>query len=250
MYNISKHQQLRIAVNIVKSLKDISNKSFLYVSEESDELTRLIAKKSGIRIDYHRGEAGMVNIDEYITLTMDEHADRLERKQLKLPPRQINHSIIRFKPIEVGNKLHQLTREWEEKHIPSSGHSKSHIGEMLRAIRYIQYRAFNDGDMWYMVDSPTFMSFVYLVSQIDKLNYSRFSYNEETGEYSFDFTDNFLKENSWDGKISTTIEHSLAKDADFIKYQLIDLVSNGKITDKPNEYDSRDYKELKTERYY
>jgi hypothetical protein len=47
-----------------------------------------------------------------------------------------------------------------------------------------------------------------------------------------------------DGKISTVIEHSLAKDADFIKAQLIDLLENGKIQDKPNEWDSRDYSRL------
>ena len=87
------------------------------------------------------------------------------------------------------------------------------------------------------------------MSQLDILNYSSGAYNEDTGDYGFKFTDGFLKENSWDGKISTTIEFPLAEDADFIKYQLMDLLNNGKIEDSKNEFDSRDYTRLSRGRY-
>ena len=63
-------------------------------------------------------------------------------------------------------------------------------------------------------------------------------------------TNEFIKENSWDGKISTIIEHSLAKDADFIKAQLIDLLENDKLKDIPNRWDSRDYSRLDKGSYY
>ena len=88
------------------------------------------------------------------------------------------------------------------------------------------------------------MSYIYLQSMVDKLNYSSQSYNEETGQHEFEFTDSFLQEHSWDGRISNVIESSLAEDGEFIKYQLIDLLSNGKLKDEPNEYNSRSYTRL------
>ena len=46
------------------------------------------------------------------------------------------------------------------------------------------------------------------------------------------------------------IEDAIDKTANYIKYQIMDLLLNGKIEDTPNEFDSRDFKSLKEERYW
>jgi hypothetical protein len=80
------------------------------------------------------------------------------------------------------------------------------------------------------------------------LNYSEAAANEEIGEYGFEFTDPFLVKYGYDGKISDVVEDHLATTANFIKYQIMDLLLNGKIEDSPNEYDSRNCSSLKEER--
>ena len=239
----------RIATKVVDSIKQIENKSIFYTRED-EGLNALIAKKSNIDIIKYGGEAGRVNIDEYIELTRDELEIKEYNKINKIQPRRPNHKIKIYPEFNVSEELKQLTKEFEEQNIPKSGPCKTQIGEMFRAIQRIQYRVFNDGDLWFTVDSPTFMSYIFLVSQIDELNWSSQSWDEETGQHYFKFTDVFLIDNSWDGKISTMIEHSLAEDAEFIKYQLMDLLSNGKITDDKNIYDSRDYSLLNKEYSY
>ena len=155
-----------------------------------------------------------------------------------------------FPEFKVSDALKELTQKFEKENIPDSGPCKTLIGEMFRAIQRIQSRAHNDGDLWFMIGSETFMSYMFLISKIDESNWSSDSYNNETGIYKFEFTDTFLKEHSWNNRISWMIEHSLALDAEFIKYQLIDLLSNGKIKDCDNEYNSRSFTKLKSERDY
>ena len=250
MKKLTKYQKAKIVVEIINSIKELPNKDKFYIEVgDEDGIMEKIAKKGGINFSCYGRESGMIDLSEYIQLTFDDVEDKWERKLNKTQPRQHNHSIQMFPEFKVSEELKLLTKKFEDENIPQSGPSKTLIGEMFRAIQRIQYRAFNDGDMWFVIGSESFMSYMYLVSMVDELNYSRHSYNEETGNHGFNFTDSFLKENSWDNKISDMIEHSLAKDAEFIKYQLIDLLSNNKIEDKPNEYNSRSFTRLKTERY-
>jgi len=239
---LSKIQKLRISVRIINALKENKHPLF-YINEYGSDLNKLIATKSGIPLSYNR-EAGMIEINEYILLTQEDWEMELVRKEMG-DRRRFNHSVKRFQEFEqVGEELIAQTKEFEDTNIPKSGPCKTLVGEIFRAIQYIQYRAHNDGDQWFIIDSPTFLSGMFLQSMIDELNWSSDSYNEETGQHKFQFTNKFVKENSWEGRISNTIEHSLAKDADFIKYQLMDLLTNGKIKDVPNIYDSRNFIKL------
>jgi len=253
MKTISNYQKAKIALQIINNIKSLENKSMFYFHNYDNEKLDLkvkIAKRSGIPISNYTEEAGIIDIDEYISLTFDEMTEQLERKLNPRPARQYNHNIKMFPEFKVSEELKQLTKKFEEENIPSSGPCKTLIGELFRAIQRIQYRAHNDGDMWFIIGSESFMSYMFLISQIDQLNWSSHNWNEKTGEHKWEFTDLFLKEHSWGNHISYMIEHSLGLDAEFIKYQLMDLLSNNKIKDIPNEWDSRDYTPLKKEQYY
>jgi len=252
--SLSKTTKSRIVLNIIESLKEIENKNLLYINSDypnDGKILEKIAERSGIRLGERYG-SGCVDIGEFIMITFDSHVDRILHKLEGRPPYHGHSHMSRhtFK-FDVDEKLIEAVKQFEEKNIPPSGPCKTHLGELFRAIQRIQYRALNDGDLCWEVDSPTFMSYMFLMSQIDKLNYSSASYNSETGQYEFEFTDEYLKSNSWDGKISDVIEDVRMETADFIKYQLMDLLLNNKIKDETNEFDSRDYSRLeKSERYY
>jgi len=245
---LSKTQKLRISVDIVNQLKENKHPNF-YITCYEKNIEQKIAKKAGIQISNYDLEAGMIDIGEYINLTQDDMEHNLYRRINGDRIRRPDHSVERFPRDGVGDELKLLTKTFEEKNIKQSGPSETLIGEIFRSIQYIQYRAHNDGDIPYIIGSPTFLSYMFLISQIDKLNYSCEARTEE-GEYKFEFNNDFLKQNSWDGKITNVIEHSLAMDADFIKYQLIDLLNSGKIKDIKNEYDSRSFMKLKRGRDY
>jgi len=249
---LSKIQKLRIAIDVVNLIKELPNKNVFYIQSNGKDLNAKIAKKAGIYISNYGMERGYVDIDEYISLTRDEYEMRLWRtiKGQKTPIQKHNYHGREWKDFEVSDDLKELTQKFEKENIPDSGPCKTTIGEMFRAIQRIQYRKFNDDDEWFIIGSDSFMSYIYLVSMIDELNWSNNSWNEEIGKHFFEFTDLFLKENSWGGEINCMIEDSLARDAEFIKYQLIDLLSNGKLTDTPNEYDSRSFSKLKKESRY
>ena len=250
--SLSKTTKSRIILNIIKSLKEIENKDLLYIYidnyHDDGKILEKIAKRSGVKLG-ERYESGYVDVGEFISITFDSHVDRIIRKLEGHKP-YYRHNPVPFK-FDVDEKLVEAVKEFEEKNIPSSGPCKTHIGELFRAIQRIQYRAMNDGDLCWEVDSPTFMSYMFLMSQIDKLNCSSASYNQETGQYGFKFTDEYLKDKSWDGKISVIIEDVRMETANFIKYQLMDLLLNGKIKDETNEFDSRNFSRLKkSEKYY
>jgi hypothetical protein len=252
--SLSKTTKSKIILNIIKSLKEIENKDLLYIHindyDDEGKILEKIAKRSGIRLgERYESEYGeYVDIGEFISITFDSHVDKIIHK---LEGRPSYHKYSHKFEFNVDEKLIEAVEEFEEKNIPPSGPCKTHIGELFRAIQRIQYRAMNDGDLCWEVDSPTFMSYMFLMSQIDKLNCSSASYNQETGQYGFKFTDEYLKDKSWDGKISVVIEDVRMETANFIKYQLMDLLLNGKIKDETNEFDSRDFSRLKkSERYY
>lgn len=246
---LSKIHKLRISVEVKNTLKENKHKKFYVYNRGRNDLNSLIAKKAGIEITNNYQERGYIDIGEYIDLSIDELEHKEYRRINGDRTRMCNHE--RSKPdFKVSEELKALTKEFEEKQIPPLGPSKTLIGEMFRAIQYIQYRAHNDGDQPFIIGSPTFMSYMFLISKIDEFNYSGASWDEEFGVHEFNFTDPFVQEHSYEGRITEIIEHSLCLDADFIRYQLIDLLSNGKIKDEPNKFDSRDFSKLKGEYNY
>lgn len=249
---LSKFQKLRFLVNTLNSVKELHEdcKRFLYLNSEDRYFERgkidKISKKTGIRVCSYP-EAGLVDLNEYISLTQDilEHEATYKKiKGSKGPDR------FRIFDEEFYEDLKIRIEKFEAGNIPSSGPAKTLIGEIFRAINYIQYRAFNDGDDFFVIGTPSFTSYIFVMSQIDLLNYSHSSYNESRGEHYFEFTEPFLEKINYDGKISTCIEDSLGRDADLIKAQLLDLLDNGVITDVDNEWNSRSYEKIVKERYW
>lgn len=251
---LSKNQKLRILANSINSVKELSKgcKSILYLNPESRYFEKgkidKISKKTGIRLCSYP-ECGLVDLTEYISLTQDilEH-DAVYRKNGVKGYRGPD----RFQLFEDDfyEDLKIRIEKFESGNIPSSGPAKTLIGEIFRAINYIQYRAFNDGDDFFVIGTPSFESYIFVLSQVDLLNYSHASYNESRGEYYFEFKEPVLEKINYDGKISTCIEDRLGRDADLIKAQILDLLDNGVLEDRENIWDSRTYKKIVKEKYW
>lgn len=241
MKELSNFQKAKIVIEIINRLNELEDKSHLTIEPyggEDEDLMQKIAKRTGIQFR-DRCEAGIVPINEYIQLTFDEEEDRIQRNGN--PPNRPTRP--RGMPgFEFPEELTKLIEEFEKKNIPSSGPCRTRFGEIFRAIQRIRYRAFNDGDLPWIIGSPSFMSYMFLISEIDRLNYS--NYNDEIGGYGFEFEDPFLQEMSWDNKIFVEVEDPLCQGLEITKHQLIELINTGKITDSKNYWNSRDYTSL------
>lgn len=247
--NLSSYRRGKIILGLINDLKNIENKDHIYVSNDYGEpMIEKIAERAGFQNTDWR-ECGFVDISEDISVALDNRIDDYQRKMEGEDKRSPQFGGFDESVFEVGDELREAVDEFEKKMIPSSGTCNTLLGEIFRAIQRIQYRAHNDGDLCWDPGSPSFMSYVYLRSQIDLLNYSSHASTYD-GMYGFEFTNEFLKEREYDGKISDMIEDQYAMTANFIKYQLMDLIMNGKIEDSENEYDSRDYSSIKTNSYY
>ena len=253
---LSKIQKLRFLVNTLNSVKELHEdcKRFLYLNSEDRYFERgkldKISKKTGVSVCSHP-EAGSVDLSDHITITQDilEHEATYEKikgpfKGPKCPDR------FQIFEEEFYEDLKTRIGKFESGNIPSSGPAKTLIGEIFRAINYIQYRAFNDGDDFFVIGTPPFESYIFVLSQVDLLNYSHASYNESRGEYYFEFKEPVLEKMNYDGKISTCIEDRLGRDGDLIKAQLLDLLDNGVLEDRENIWDSRTYKKIVKEKYW
>jgi hypothetical protein len=239
---LSAFRRGKIVLGVIEDLKNLSNKDKICINDgySDGKLFKKIAERTGIQMVGY-GYGSEVDITEDISITIDCRIDDLDRKLNGGYPRSYsNHRDIEF---NVSEELKLAVEAFEKKNIPSSGTCNTTLGEMFRAIQYIQYRAFNDGDLPWDTGSPTFMSYVYLKHQIDRLNYSRDS------SVGFEFQDEYLAKYGY-GEISDVIEDHLAQTANFIKYQIIDLLLNEKIKDTSNEFDSRTFNSLKEDRYW
>ena len=171
---ISRINQLRCAVVIVNAIKDLSEnlKSHLYYTDySSNSLVPMIANKAGIRKSDYRSEAGQIDITDYVCFTLDNMEDGIITRQTGRKPR----NPFKFDITERFNMEQDLidkTKAFEAANVPQYGPAKTMIGEIFRALQYIEYRAFNDGDMPWDITSPTFASYIFLLHMADKLNYS------------------------------------------------------------------------------
>jgi hypothetical protein len=246
---LSKFRKGKIILRIINDLNEIENKRQVTIESEygcrDERMLKKIAERTGIQFR-DRCEAGVVPINEFITISFESYED------LELYPDRRSCSMNRpfqFPEIKVSEALKKSAEDFEKANIPSTGPCKTRIGEMFRAIQRIQYRAFNDGDLPWMIGSPSFLSLVFLMSEADKLNYSGYAYREETGTYKFEFSEDVL--NNWtdNGKLFVECDDPLCQSLDFTKYQLIDLLNRGIIKDSPNEIDSRDLSLLRSNNY-
>jgi hypothetical protein len=248
MSNLSKFRKGKILLQIINDLNAIEDKRHITIEPNGeDSLFEKIAERTGIQFR-DRCEAGIISINEFIQCTFDEREHNLIRK-LEGHSQPVSFSAGGFPGIEVSETLKEKAKAFIKANIPSSGPCKTIIGEMFRAIQRIQYRAMNDGDLPWIVGSPSFMSYIFLSSEVDRLNYLKAPYREEKGTYGFTFTDDRLTEMTWDGKIFIECDDSLCSTLDITMYQLIDLMEQGVLTDSPNEWDSRDYTSLRSDEY-
>jgi hypothetical protein len=246
MKELSKFQKAKIVVGIINDLNSLESKSYLTIEPEYDDdsVMEKIAERTDIQFR-DICETGIVPINEYIRLTFDEREDRLLRRLNSLNRPQF--SGPRHMPeFNFPEELTVEIKKFEEKNIPSTGPCNTRVGEIFRAIQRIQYRAYNDGDFPWIIGSPSFMSYMFLISEIDRLNYSSESYDDDRGEYHFDFEDDFLNKMAWNGKIYVEVEDPLCNGLDITKHQLMQLIQLGKIKDSTNEWDSRDYTLLRS----
>ena len=238
---LSAFQRGKIVLGVIEDLKNLPNKDKICIDDRYSDgkLFKKIAKRAGIQMVGY-GYGSEVDITEDISITIEDRIDVLDRKLNGEKPRSYsNHRDIEF---PVSEELKLAVEAFEKKNIPSHGTCNTTLGEIFRAIQYIQYRAHNDGDLPWNTGSPTFMSNIYLKYQIDKLNYDRDSRD------GFEFQDEYLAKYGR-GEISDVIEDNLAQTANFIKYQIIDLLLNDKLQDTSNEFDSRDFSSLNEDRY-
>lgn len=253
---VSTITKLRIAVGILQDIKEFDDnlKFQLYVMDDEygkgnpgsgsadGRICRRIADKADINKVNNYPESGKVDLMEYISLTLDEKVMQIERKG------RTNRNYERtFCPeFKVSDDLKKQANDYVIKVVKKSGTSNTLIGEIFRALQYMEYRAFNDGDLPFIIGSPTFASYIFFKSQVDQLNFSSSAYQEDKGTYEFIFTDEYLKERSYEGRISDVIEDPLCRDAAFSRYQIVDLINSGQLKDDTtNAYDSREYSLIK-----
>ena len=241
-HQLTKRQQVEIILRLIDDLKNLPNRDVVYISSHyshgnESKMLEKIAERSGIEYTEWSYD-GKVDIAEEITIMFDWRCDNLWRKLQGIEPYSQRPEHV-FPEEEISDELKLAVTEFEKKNIPSSGPCKTHLGEIFRAIQYIQYRAHNDGDICWDPGSPSFTSYIYLRKQIDKLNHSG-EYGEDS---DFEFNEPYLSRFSC-GQISDMIEDKLALTANFMKYQLMELIVSGQIENSSNEYDSRDFTSL------
>jgi hypothetical protein len=235
-----------------EELKKLSSIGELFICKSyRDDFNPEILKDVKIPIHDSGQECGKVDIGEWISqyLADIEHEGKPQRvfngknKPFQRPeflPIGMTKESGPTDRVEVKLTEEQYKKiaEFEKKHIPSSGPSSSYIGELFRAMQYIEYRAGNDGDCYYTIGTPSFISHLYVMSTLDYINWS-WLYDKEL-ELSTPLLNSWIWDNKihWDGMLF---------EFEMIKIILIELLENGTIIDRENNTDSRDFTQIKKE---
>jgi hypothetical protein len=234
-------------------LKELSSIPAIYINRSSFEEIEDKRILEGVNIKVGDSmECGMVDISAYISDYLmvvqiegrPETVFRKGRNPFKKPKtlRLMSHNdgekLVSGREVSVELTPAQKTKidDFEKIHIRDHGPSNTVIGELFRAFRYIEYRAGNDGDCYHTIGSPTFVSYIYILSVLDEINWS-WLYEKKIPEYNSVLSIwNCRNQIHWDGMLF---------ELDFIKLILIDLLETGVIVDKPNKIDSRCFTMIK-----
>jgi hypothetical protein len=203
---------------------------------EEDTLINKVAKKSGIT-NSNNPTSGIIDISEFIELSIEEilYIPSKERESVKRASRKYQNPLI-------TPEMEKTIETFEKENVPKEGPAKTLIGEIFRACQFIRYRAFNDGDLPWVISSPSFISHIFILSQLDNIEYD--SNRMVNGEYpDFTFNDTLLHRFFPCGLIFL-IESRDAFETDFLKAGLLELLESGQIEDKPNEWDSRTFTKI------
>lgn len=241
-----------------KELKELESIPELYIGNfRRDEFDEKILKDIKIPIYDHGQEAGKIDIGEYISMYIDDIKYQGKPERVFTGKRDpfagpkmlpINIDSDKHTPGEmVEAKLSEVELEkiakFEKTHIKSSGPSDTVIGELFRAFQRIEYRAGNDGDNYCCIGTPSFISYLFINSTIDIINWSWLYEKEFKLENPILGCWSHGNQIGWDGMLF---------EIKFIQLVLIELLETGVIVDRPNEIDSRDFTRIKkeNERWY
>lgn len=250
-------QRLRYGVYIKNELNKLSDsfKEVVYFNvnyssrnEPLNKIIDLIAIKTKIqKSDNHYFDNSYVNISEYIEFMIDDLHERFIKSK-GFGNVNSSHGIRHREEFKVSEKLKQKTLDFEKTNVKLSGPSNTLIGEIFRALQYIEYRANNDGDLPWLLHNPNFVSLIFVQKFIEKFHNKHFDYNDMRTKLKY--TDKYLSDlnsecNSY--PINSFFETKDCYEVQLTKYQLIDLLESGQIQDEPNNIDSRSFNKIKDE---
>jgi hypothetical protein len=235
----------------LKKLEDIRE---LYIDKwgfrDLDGIDERILKDIKIPILDGGQECGKVDIGEYISLYLDDikYRGKPERvfSKKRNPfegPKEIpifngdKSGPREFLKCEISKEDEEKISNFESKHIKSAGPSDTVIGELFRAFQRIEYRAGNDGDNFMCIGTPSFESFLYIMSTIDIINWS-WLYDKKI-ELKNPLLQYWVSDNRicWEGALF---------EIKFIQLVFIELLETGVITDRKNDMDSRNFMQIKS----
>lgn len=237
------------------SLKELECIRELFISQWSEdhinEQDERILKDIKIPIHQSGQECGKVDIGEYINLYLDDikYGGKPERvfSAKRNPfngPKTISISngdksgpgeIIECK---ITPEEEEKIAQFEKKHIKPSGPSDTIIGELFRAFQRIEYRAGNDGDNYMCIGTPSFESFLFIMSTIDIINWSWLYDKKIKSENPLLNCWIFDNRITWEGELF---------EMKFIQLLFIELLESGVIEDRPNNIDSRNFMKIKSD---
>jgi hypothetical protein len=159
-----------------------------------------------------------------------------------------------IKPIDMNKlcgheNLMKKVEDFEKYNIPKSGKCETIIAEIFRAINYIQYRAHNDGDLYFDINNYTYSSYIFIQSAIKKLLLDCNLIDTIENPFS-DECKKIVWNGVWDifaqQPISIydmlfVLEDPYGLELNITKIGLMDLMSSGRIKDCKNDLDSRDF---------
>lgn len=235
-----------------EELKKLSSIRELYICQSyKEEFEPAILEGVEISVSNYGMECGRVDIGEWISQYLSDL--RCEGKPQRVFSKRHN-PFNRPETMPVGmsgksgptdvvevkltEEQYAKVAEFEKKHIPDHGPCKTVIGELFRAMQYVEYRAGNDGDCYFTIGTPNFISNLYIMSTLDMINWN-WLYEKEL-ELSTPLLNGWVYDNRihWDGMIF---------EFEMIKMILIELLETGVITDRENDTDSRDFTQIKKE---
>ena len=253
-------KEVDFILELNEELKKLDGIRELYIcqsyADEFNEIDERILKEVKIPILDGGQECGKIDIGEFISIYLDDIKYRGKPERVfasgrnpfrgpegipifnsgKSSPREILKC-------EITPEEKEKIEQFEKNHIKSSGPSDTVIGELFRAFQRIEYRAGNDGDNFLCVGTPSFESFLFIMSTLDTINWSWLY--EKKIELKNPLLQCWIFDNriTWEGELF---------EMKFIQLIFIELLETGVIVDRKNDIDSRDFTRIKkqNERWY
>lgn len=235
-----------------EELKKLSSIKELHICQSYvDEFEPKILEDVQIPVTNYGQECGRVDMGEWISIYLSDlkHDGKPQRvfnkrhNPFNRPETMPIGMIGKGGPTDVvkvklTEEQYAKIAEFEKKHIPGHGPCETMLGELFRAMQYVEYRAGNDGDCYHTIGTPSFISHLYIMSTLDVINWN-WLYEKE-----LNLSTPLLNAWVWDNKIHWD---GMLFEFEMIKMILIELLEAGVIKDHDNDVDSRDFTQIKKE---